>query len=218
MGIDEDQILKRLDQLASVGGAIGQGQGVSSTIAREVYLGTLSLVANLYGPHSRHVHAVQDSNARIATYKWTQPLCDNAMVSEMRGILRAVRGDIEAGLVSSVRGQAKGEVLADFVLLARQALDAGSKDVAAVLACAALEDSLKRYAELQGLDCDDKELADIINALKGAGVVQGPQGKILQAFVGLRNRAFHAQWDRIDTADVSGVLSFVQTFLAERFG
>lgn len=215
--MNENQILARIGHLPSIGGEFGERDGVASDIAREVYLGTLSLVANVYGPNSRHVHAVQDSNARIAQYNWSQPLRDNAMVKEMRGILKAVRGDITAGLVTSIRSQAKGEVLADFVLLARRALDDGSKDVAAVLACAALEDSLKRYAELQGLDCDDKELADVINALKGAGVVQGPQGKVLQAFVGVRNRTFHAQWDRVDAADVSSVISFVQTFLTERF-
>jgi hypothetical protein len=69
-----------------------------------------------------------------------------------------------------------GEVLGDFVSLARSALGEGYKDVAAVLACAALEDALKRFATSKGLAVAGKELQEVVNALKSAGhVVGGPK-------------------------------------------
>jgi len=41
--------------------------------------------------------------------------------------------------------------------LAKEALSQDKKDVAVVLACAALEDALKRFAATQGIDVDHKE-------------------------------------------------------------
>jgi len=53
---------------------------------------------------------------------------------------------------------------------AKLALD-DNKDVAAVLACAALEDALKRVAIKNELDVDDKDMSEVINALKAGGVL-----------------------------------------------
>ena len=39
-----------------------------------------------------------------------------------------------------------------------------SKDVAAVLACAALEDALKRFGRLKGLQVEDKAMQEVVNA------------------------------------------------------
>jgi hypothetical protein len=217
VALDDKAILERIDYLCQIGGEIGFREGTRSDIAREVYVGTLTLVSSLYGPESRQVHAVQDSNARIAKYNWGQELRDSATVEEMRGTLRAVRNDVERGLLRSLRSEARGEVLGDFMLLAKEALDASFKDVAAVLASAALEDTLKKYGEANGLDTEGKELSDVVNALKAAGLVKAPQGKVLQSFVGIRNKALHAEWQRIEASEVHSVIAFLQTFLAEHF-
>jgi len=55
------------------------------------------------------------------------------------GVLRNVSAELDAGLVGSLRQQAAGEVLADFLSLSRKTLEeAGdqAKNVAAVLAAA----------------------------------------------------------------------------------
>jgi hypothetical protein len=57
-------------------------------------------------------------------------------------------------------------------------LEEGNKDVAAVLACAALEDALKRYATLNDLDVQDQSMQQVVGALKSKGLVSGAQ-KIL---------------------------------------
>jgi len=73
-------------------------------------------------------------------------------------------------LDTAVRGD-----LCCFVLLAKSALENNQKDVAAVLASAALEDALKRYASLHGLDVAGKEMQDVINALKQTVWCQVPK-------------------------------------------
>ena len=72
------------------------------------------------------VLATNDSNARI-------------FVQHLHGFLRNLVSDISGGRIVNIQSEAQGEVLGDFLALARKALDEEQKDVAAVLACAALD-------------------------------------------------------------------------------
>jgi hypothetical protein len=102
-------------------------------------------------------------------------------------------------------------------VLAKQALSDGHKDVAAVLACAALEDALKRLALAKNLVVDDKTMSEIVNALKANGVVAGAQKSLLDAMPRIRNMAMHAEWSKISAPDVSSVLGFVEQLLLSKF-
>ena len=90
-------------------------------------------------------------------------------VNALKGIFRSAKEDFEGGYVFNVELRVSGEVFGDFVSLAKQSLSEGHKDVAAVLASAALEDALKRYASTHGLDVDDKSMQEVVNALKSQG-------------------------------------------------
>ncbi len=48
----------------------------------------------------------------------------------------------------------------------------GHKDIAAVLACAASENALKRYADLNGLDVNDKVMQEVVSAIKAEVLLQ----------------------------------------------
>lgn len=100
---------------------------------------------------------------------------------------------------------------------AKTALSENAKDVAAVLAAAALEDTLKRYAEANGLDVENKDLSTVVNALKGASLLSAPQSALLKGMVPFRNKALHADWTKIGEAEVSGVLAFIEEFLFRNF-
>ena len=64
-------------------------------------------------------------------------------VDRLKGVFLAAKSDYEGGYLFSLQKEISGELFGDFVALARKALDEEQKDVAAVLACAALEDTLK---------------------------------------------------------------------------
>jgi hypothetical protein len=102
------------------------------------------------------------------------------------------------------------------VRAAREAPSGGYQDVAAVLACAALEDALKRYAGVNGLEVADKSMTDVVHALKSKGLVRGPQAGLLQAFVTLRDKVFHAEWASIGIPEVDRAIGFTQDFLLTR--
>jgi hypothetical protein len=131
-------------------------------------------------------------------------------------ILGAAKAEIEGDWLFTVEGQVSAEIFADFIALAKESLD-DNKDVAAVLACAALEDALKRVAIKENLDADDKDMSEVINALKAGGVLKGPQAKIVQSYVKLRNKAFHADWEKIDKESVSSLIGFTEQFLLTHF-
>lgn len=135
----------------------------------------------------------------------------------MHGYLRELKENIRAGLIVNIQSEVRGEALGDFLSLARESLDTEQKDVAAVLVCAALEDALKRCANDRGLNVQDKNMNEVVNALKAEGVIRRNEGALLSAFVRLRNDAFHARWAAIDTTGVTSIIAFTEEFLAKQF-
>jgi hypothetical protein len=96
-------------------------------------------------------------------------------------------------------------------------LSEGHKDVAAVLACAALEDALKRFATANAIEVGEKTIQEVVNALKSSGLVSGAQKSLLDAMPRIRNYAMHADWAKLSEPDVSRVIGFVEQFLLSKF-
>lgn len=138
-------------------------------------------------------------------------------IARLFAIFSAAKEDFEGGYLFNVELRISGEVFGDFVTLARTSLGEGHKDVAAVLACAALEDALKRYAAVNQLPVEGKAMADVVNALKGAGLVAGAQKTLLDTMPRIRNMALHGEWAKLSEPDVSSVLGFVEQFLLSKF-
>ena len=138
-------------------------------------------------------------------------------VKKLQGIFRSAKEDFEGGYVFNVDLRVSGEVFGDFIVLAKQSLSEGNKDVAAVLASASMEDSLKRYAQVNGLNVDNKQMTEVINALKSKGLVSGAQKSLLDVMPKLRNYALHAEWEKISEADVNSIIGYVEQFLLSNF-
>ena len=170
----------------------------------------LSLLGSSFGTASPH-------------YQNLRTICDkfnfqSYQIEGAVGILRAARRDYESGYLFQLEARVSGEIFGDFVTLAKRSLDEDQKDVAAVLASAALEDALKRYATANGIDVDRKSMQDIVGALKAKGLVGGAQKALLDAMPKIRDYAMHANWAKITPADVSSVIGFVERFLLDHFG
>lgn len=138
-------------------------------------------------------------------------------VRALQGIFRSAKEDFEGGYVFDVDLRISGEVFGDFVVMAKHALDEGHKDVAAVLACASLEDTLKRFASINGISISDNTMSEVVNALKSKGLVSGAQKTLLDAMPKIRNYAMHANWEKISAPDVRSVIGFVEQFLLTNF-
>jgi hypothetical protein len=126
--------------------AVTQG-GIQSTVA---------VLATVYGANS---HQVQEFIAWSKQGGGSRDIrAGNFEYRVAKGIpevLDAALADHESGLIASLRVLATGEVLGDFVALARAALATGlaeSARVGAVLAAASLEETLKKLGELNDVD------------------------------------------------------------------
>ena len=138
-------------------------------------------------------------------------------VEALQGIFQSARESFEGGYVFDVELTVSAEIFRDFVILAKQALSEGQKDVAAVLAAAALEDTLKRYAKANGLAVDDATMQEVIGAMKSNGLVSGARRSLLDAMPRFRNSAMHAEWAKVTEPEVSSVIGFVEQFLLTEF-
>lgn len=138
-------------------------------------------------------------------------------VDALRSVFLSAKEAFDGGYVFSPELTISGEVFGDFVAMAKQALSGGHKNVAAVLACAALEDALKRYAVVRGLNVEGKTMQDLVGALKSKGLVTGAQKALLDPMPKVRDYAMHANWDKITEQDVGAVIGYVEQFLLSKF-
>ena len=168
-----------------------------------------SLIKAVYGTNSPHYDNFIDSIGQC------NGLEDR--VNVIRGIFLSAKEDFEGGYVFNVELMVSGEIFGDFVALAKQSLAEGHKDVAVVLASAALEDALKSYATANGLNVDGKSMAEVVNALKSRGLVSGARKSLLDSMTRLRNYAMHADWDSISEPDANSAIGFVEQFLLTEF-
>jgi hypothetical protein len=143
---------------------------------------------------------------------------ESAQVAQ--GALASLKREIELGLTGSLRHQVTGEVLTDLIQLSRAALEQqgdGAKNVAAVLAAAAFEDTVRRMGtSLAGVVGKD-DLSDVLKKLKDAGVIQAPQVSIAQSYLNFRNHALHADWEKIGRESIHSVLGFAEQLLLKHF-
>jgi hypothetical protein len=186
------------------------GQHVKAGDWRRWSTSAQSLIRAVYGEGTPHYQNFVDACKECQGYDYE--------VLTLRGVFLAAKDDFDGGYVFDVDLRVSGEVLGDFVALAKQALAEGHKDVAAVLACSALEDALKRYARQQRLDADGKTMQEVVNMLKANGLVSGAQKTILDTLPKVRNHALHADWSKLSEPDVNSVIGFVEQFLLTRFG
>jgi hypothetical protein len=162
-------------------------------VVGEIYAGTIAIASQIWGPGSAQVEAAKQLREDIQASNWSVTAKAGFVIRQCHGVLRSYASDIKGGRLGSLRLEFQGQVFADFVNAAKTAMSEGSKDVAAVLAAAALEDTLKRYGEAKNLDVDDRDLQTVINTLRSAGLLSAPQGALLKGMVPFRNKALHAE-------------------------
>lgn len=184
---------------------------------QECYAGATGIASAIFGPEGIQLREVLSATEGLRSINRTPGVMDARIAVIVQGFLVNVRCEIETGLLTNIVAQGVGAALGDFVALASQAHDAGQKDVAAVLASAALEDAFKRKAESLGLDVENKDLSDVVNALKTKSFFQGAEARIVSLYVTLRNSAMHAEWNKISGPDGASLIGYMKTFLVQRF-
>ena len=185
------------------------GTHVPSGIWQQWATSAQNVILAVFGEKSPHYVNFLNALSHCGGYDY--------QLAVLKGIFLSAKEDFEGNYVFNVDLRVSGEVFGDFVSMARHALSEGHKDVAAVLACAALEDTLKKLAAVNNLDVSDKSMQEVVGALKAKGLVSGAQKTLLDAMPKIRDYAMHANWQKISAPDVSSVIGFVEQMLLSKF-
>ncbi len=216
-GMEQSDILKRIDELLAINVQPAEEVYINSP---EVVQGATSLLSLVYGAQCAQLQQLNATLSEIAKQKsgpdWKH--CQSGQAAQ--GALRNLKREMQSGLTGSLRHQITGEVLTDLIQLARTILNEpgdDAKNVAAVLAAAAFEDTIRRMgASLAGVVGKD-DLAEVLKKLKDAAVIQSPQVGIAQSYLSFRNHALHANWSDIGRESVHSALGFVEQLLVKHF-
>ena len=168
-----------------------------------------SLIKNVFGENSPHYINFTDVMKTCSGYP--------EKVESLQAMFLSAKEAFEGGYVFDLELGISGEIFGDFVVLAKQSLADGHKDVAAVLASAALEDTLKRYAKVNGLNVEGATMTQVISAIKSKGLVSGATKSLLDIMPRLRNYALHAEWEKVTEPNVNSIIGFVEQFLLTEF-
>lgn len=193
--MNREILVKRIDELLSISGA--KNDDFASRI-QEMFHGTLDIMAVLYGPGSIQLQNFLKEEETIRQ-KYVGESGANIREHLTRGVLKSMRAAIDAGIIESLQKSVTGEVLSDFLQLARTVLDEkgdAAKNVASVLAAALFEDTLRRIALLNGIPHIEK-LQDVITELKNRNLLRGSQVGIANSYLNFRNNSLHAQRIRL---------------------
>jgi hypothetical protein len=172
----------------------------------------LHIVAGVFGKESPHYQQLS-----MHVTEAGRTFVDIRNLDRCRGAFLGANRDAQGDFLFRLEANFTGEVFGDLVTAAKSAQAEGKHVVAAVLASAALEDALKRYAIAQNLDVTGKTMEDVINALKSRGLVAGAQKTLLSAMPKIRNQAMHADWDNLSSQEVGSLIGFTEQFLLAHF-
>ena len=187
----------------------------------EVHQATLALVTAVHGSDAPQLATLRD--ALVNTKRWGGDVASGLRLGLwpiVVGTLRSLKGDIEGGVVGDLERHIAGELLADMLGIAREALREntdGAKNVASVLVAATYEDTIRKMGSTLAGIHDRRELSQVFAALKAAGVMVGAPLTLGLSFLKFRNDALHADWQHIDAPTVSSCLAFVEGLIVKYF-
>lgn len=163
----------------------------------------------VFGNTSTQFKRVEELTNKTVTYGKSQ-------IGSIRGVLLGSLDDLNNGFLIGQEFLIAGEIFDSVLEEAKELLNAGYKDSAAVLGRVVLEDSLKRLARQE--DIDDKLKASEINIeLRKVGRYNLPQERIIQARLDIGNYAAHGQFEKYTKEQVIGQIEDIERFLASDF-
>lgn len=189
--------------------AAGGANMVDRTGFMKFVTNSMNIISLTFGDNSVHYRNMEKINSEFKGYVGSMEFA--------KGVFLAAKEDYFGGFYVSEYTKISGEIFGSFVVLAKEALANDFKDVAAVLSCAALEDALKKYSIINGINVNDKDMTEVVNLLKSKGLVSGAQKSLLDVMPKIRNYAMHANWEKITSEDVNSVIGFVEQFLVSKF-
>jgi hypothetical protein len=137
--------------------------------------------------------------------------------SSIIGITQALKEDLELGYIQSLVEIVHSEIFSDFLDMARHLNNSGYKDSSAVLAGSTLESHLRKLALKNSIEVekDDRPIkANKLNAdLTKADIYGLLDQKNITAWLDLRNKAAHGNYEEYTKEQVDLLIAGIQNFI-----
>lgn len=166
---------------------------------------SLNLLQRIFGDTSIHY-------TQFRTY-FDEFKGDTPTLNACMAVFNAAREDYEGGYLFNVETLVSAEVLDDVLEQAEALLSSGYRGPAGVTVGVALETTLKKLCDREGIP---HAKLDRMNAdLAKKGLYNVGMQKQITAWADLRNRAAHGQWEQFTAADVEDMIRGVRRFIAD---
>ncbi len=219
MNMKLEDIKKRIDQLISIAGQVlstkrtnDYNSYVSAEQFNEFRSASLSFLKNTFGTEHPYYMEFNKKVNDASPY----------LTEEGRGILKAVKNEIDGGWAFTVKGLISAEIFSNFLEMAEYLLTEGFKDPAAVMAGSVLEEHLRQLCIKNSIPIesikDGKPIpkkADLINSqLASANIYNKLDQKSITSWLDLRNKAAHGQYSEYTKEQVVFMLQGITNFIS----
>lgn len=136
-----------------------------------------------------------------------------------RGILKAIKNEIEGGWLITMKGLISAEILSDFIEMSDHLLKEGYKDAASVMIGSVLEEHLRQLCTKNAIPTSDPKTgrpkkADLLNSeLGNTAIYNKLDQKNVTAWLDLRNKAAHGNYGEYNQQQVEFMLHAVTEFM-----
>jgi len=200
-----DELMKKAQEVEATRRRGEVDDFVNSEKFEEWAMSAMNLLQRVFGEESVHYTNFNHHLSKFDSYATEFEKC--------RGIFRAAKEDYEGGYLFNLKSLVSAEVLDDVLEQATYLLEADHKDPACVVARVALETTLKKLCDSQGISHGklDRMNADLCKAsLYNVGMQMQ-----ITAWADRGNNAAHGKWDEYTADDVKDMIAGVNRFIAE---
>jgi hypothetical protein len=180
---------------------------VDDALAQEWATSCLSFLGRIMGKDSEHYRRYEENVGEVSTHHHAARAC---------AVLRAAKADYEGGYLLDTRKLIQAEVFDEFLEQAEYFLNDGYFQVAAVVAGAVLEDSLRKLCATKHITLPAEPKLDWMN---GELAKSGLYDKLVQKKViwlaDIRNKAAHGKWTEFTKEDASEMVRAVRRIITD---
>jgi hypothetical protein len=134
----------------------------------------------------------------------------------MLGVLRHLRADFEAGLISNIEAQVAAQTFDDLLDHAQEYLRQGRKEPAGVLTGVVFEDTVRKLCMHHNILEAGVKLDTLLSELVKKSVLLPIERNDGTTAASLRTAATHARWDQFDIENVKSVLDFTRRLIRDK--
>lgn len=179
--------------------------------ARVWAMNALTLVRSVFGTDSDYYSEIQKSLPNCGLYGHFE-----VILSCVKSALESLRN----GYLFETKALMYADVAVDYLEQAKQLMDAGYKDAAAVIGGSVLERHLRGMCDARGIStvkANGKPMSmnDLNDELARANVYNLLKKKQITAWADIRNNSAHGDYAKYNAADVDTMLRDVTSFCAD---